>query len=54
MGFTPFGSENGTAGSGVYHEVSSGQLSGRWSIVQGGFLGGGLPPHLDLGRGLLA
>ena len=36
MSLTPFGGENSAADSSVDHEVSSGQLSGRWSIVWGG------------------
>ena len=35
MSFAPFGGEDGTAHSGIDHEVSSVQLSGQWSIVWG-------------------
>ena len=35
MSLKPFGSENSTGGSSIDHEVFSGQLSGRWSVVWG-------------------
>ena len=48
MSLIPFGSENSTASSSVNHEVSSGQLSGRQSVVRGGVPQRGLNTPLGL------